>query len=201
MAIRDLLWACPLCGLQGGLRPDRKGETCSGCGARFRRARGAIIEASTRDGRTTRRSATDWAAALPAAPAPEFPADGILRRDRVQVRFAEREDPVYRAGEFIGAVERFGPVRPGDLMLEEAALSLRLDDGEERRWPLDTVQALQVSSGSVQIRPPRGSVVAFRFPNSSARLWEESIAAALRARYRATGRGEVVEFQPRIVAR
>ena len=33
------------------------------------------------------------------------------------------------------------------------------------------------------------------------RLWEESVAAALRRKWRSLGRGEIAEFQPRIVAR
>ncbi|MBX6363606.1 MAG: hypothetical protein IRZ00_07040 [Gemmatimonadetes bacterium] len=199
MAIRDLLWACPLCGLEGGLHPRDAVDACSGCGARFRRGRGSEIVAELRDGRIERRLAADWAVRL--ARAPRQRGAGEWRRERVSVRFSTGEAPVYRAGELLGGVEKLGPPLPGELALTGEELALRLDSGEERRWPLDRLTAVQMSSGSLQIKARGEPLTTFRFPDGSARLWEESLTAALRARYRAAGRGEIVEFQPRIVTR
>src|SRR5512141_3267085 len=68
MAIRDLLWACPLCGAVNGLKPVGKEERCWGCDAVFLRGSGSSIVAATTDGRTTTRSAAEWADLLPAEP-------------------------------------------------------------------------------------------------------------------------------------
>lgn len=199
MAIRDLLWSCPLCGLEGGLRRGKHEDVCAGCGARFRRGRGSEIVVETADGRTERRPAAEWAALLPAAPRPG--GAGEWRRERVFARFATGEAPVYRGGDLLGGVERLGPPLPGELALTAEDLVLRLDSGEMQRWPLDRLTAVQMSSGTLQIKARDEELTTFRFPDGSARLWEESVAAALRARYRAAGRGDIVEFQPRIVAR
>ncbi|HEX9109175.1 MAG TPA: hypothetical protein VF832_18135 [Longimicrobiales bacterium] len=212
MAIRDLLWACPLCGTVGGIAPAGKAEACSACGASFRRAQAARIEAHRADGRTETRSATEWSALLPAEPpVTALPADGregapsegqgrvLVRRDRVLARFARGEQAIRHAGRFIGMMERFGPERAGELVLRQESIELDLEDGERREWPLDRVAALQASSRTVQLRPRGEPIISFRFPESSARLWEESIAAALRRRWRETGRGEILELQPRIV--
>jgi hypothetical protein len=43
--------------------------------------------------------------------------------------------------------------------------------------------------------------VTFRFRTGSPRLWEELLQRALRALWRDLGRGEIREYQPRIVAR
>jgi len=211
MAIRDLLWACPLCGSVGGLARSRGGDACRTCGASFRRVSGSAIQARLPDGRVQTRPSAEWAAALPPEPSPageggRDPAgraggDRLWRRDRVLARFALGDEPIRLGGEFLGTMERLGPKRPGELALTGAALELRLDDGEVHRWPLEELSALQASSGTVQIRPRGRPIVSFAFPDSSARLWEESIAAALRVRWRGLGRGEIVEFQPRIVGR
>ena len=209
MAIRDLLWACPLCGTVGGLARARGGDACRACGASFRRAGGSAIQARMPDGRVQTRPSAEWAAALPPEPPPAADPDPagraggerFWRRDRVLARFALGDEPIRLGGEFLGTMERLGPKRPGALTLTAEALDLRLDDGEVHRWPLEELSALQASGGTVQVRPRGQPIVSFAFPESSARLWEESIAAALRARWRGLGRGEIAEFQPRIVGR
>ena len=210
MAIRDLLWACPLCSAVGAIAPARRGEACAACGAVFRRGKRSLIEVRRPDGVVESRSATDWAARLPAEPpgpggegaaaAGEGGAARLWREARVLARFALGDEAIRRGSVFLGTMERLGPARAGTLALTDADLELRLDDGEQRRWTLDELSALQASSSTVQIRPRGQPLVSLAFPVSSARLWEESIAAALRTRWRSLGRGEIVEFQPRIVA-
>ncbi len=208
MAIRDLLWTCPLCGAVDALAPAGKTERCRSCGALFRRGRRALIEVTRPDGTIETRAAAEWAAMLPAAPpgpggggevAGESGAGHALGATRVLARFALGDEAIRRGGVFQGFMERLGPERAGTLALTEAALELKLDDGEARRWALDELSALQASSTSIQIRPRGEPIVSFAFPESSARLWDESIAGAVRLRWRSLGRGEIVEFQPRIV--
>ncbi len=218
MAIRDLLWACPLCGAVGGLRADGKVERCARCGTWFRRGARSTIEAVAPDGTVDRRPATEWAAHLPAEPPPAEPdgqaaaaepsgaetggaGERLRRRDRALVRFALGDEPIRRGRAFLGFMERLGPRRPGLLTLTDDRLLLRLDDGEEHHWPLEQLAALQASSATIQVRPRGEPVVSFSFPETSVRLWEESIAAALRRKWRSLGRGEIAEFQPRIVVR
>lgn len=232
MAIRDLLWACPLCGTVGGLRPVKGGEACATCGALFRRGRGSTIEVRLPDGRVDTRPAPEWAAALPHEPpvlgeplstavpssapgssgqprgegtggagAREAATPRLWRRDRVRARFAVEEEPIRLRGTFLGTMERLGPPCAGSLALTDRALELSLDDGEEHRWALEDLAALQASSHTIQVRPKREPIVSLQFPDASPRLWEESIAAALRARWRLLGLGEIAEFHPRIVAR
>jgi hypothetical protein len=166
------------------------------------------------------KAAAEWADALPTDPlaagspssssrasdtagtgtaATDGSQGGVLRRDAVLARFAVGEEAIRLGHEYLGRMERLGePVR-GTLRLTDTVLELRLEDGDTRSWALDDMSALQASSGTVQIRPRGEPIVSFEFPDSSARLWEESIAAALRHRWALMGRGEIVEFQPRIV--
>lgn len=67
-----------------------------------------------------------------------------------------------------------------------------------QRWPLLEIRAVQTSSSSLQISPAEGGVVEFRFPGDSTRRWESLLHHALRQAFRRAGRGEIVEFQPRI---
>ena len=218
MPIRDLLWACPLCGAVGGLRADGKVERCARCGTMFRRGVRSVIEAVAPDGNVERRPAAEWAGRLPADPPPLEPGepagapvpDGagaggagerVQRRDRALARFALGDEPIRRGRAFLGYMERLGPARPGLLTLTDNRLVLRFDDGEEHPWALEDIAALQASSATIQVRPRGEPIVSLSFPESSVRLWEESVAAALRRKWRSLGRGDIAEFQPRIVAR
>jgi hypothetical protein len=129
--------------------------------------------------------------------------DGRLRfRSRVRVRFARQEEPVRFRDVLLGFAELFGEGKEGALELDHDRLVLTLDDGEGEAmtWPLLDLGALQTSSSSVQISPKGGGVVLFRFPQESTRRWEELLRTAIALAWRAAGRGEVVEFQPRIRA-
>jgi hypothetical protein len=66
---------------------------------------------------------------------------------------------------------------------------------------IDSLTGRQPSSRML-ILGRRGEVpLAFRFPESSVLWWERRLQAAVKRRWAASGRGDVVEYQPRIVAR
>ena len=205
MAIRDLLWACPLCRAEDALRPDGNGEACKLCGARFRRAGGADIEVLPAGGQPVRRHAAEWAAELPPVRLPDEGQGGTdereYRRSTAMARFVVGFDPIRAGGRYLGRAERFGPPVQGTLVLTGRALTFAPAEVQPHQWPLDTVAAVQPSSSALQIRMRGGPVVLFRFPEASVRLWDETIQAALRRLYRSTGRGEILEFQPRISVR
>ena len=58
---------------------------------------------------------------------------------------------------------------------------------------------MQTSSSSLQVTIPSGELIQLRFSLDSPRRWEQLLKAALQKAYREAGRGEIVEFQPRIV--
>lgn len=75
------------------------------------------------------------------------------------------------------------------------------EGGLLEEWPLLDIRAVQTSSSSLQISPQGGGVVQFRFQGDSPRRWEDLLRRTLREAYRRAGRGEILEFQPRIVTR
>lgn len=194
MAIRDLLWACPLCRQTGSLRANRRSDRCAHCDAAFRRGKGTEIVVQSRDGVARALEAVDWLDHLPATA-----RDGMLPAPTaVRLRIAARKRPVLRGKDLLGWVDEFGPARPGTLALDHEHLRFTGDDGVQNEWALDDLTAVQPSSNDLQIKARAMPVVAIRFLTVSVRLWEEAIQNAIRNRWRLAGKGEVVEFQPRI---
>lgn len=200
MAIRDLLWACPICGTRGGLRKERKAEVCTGCGAAYRRLGGAVIEATRADGGVVRRHAREWLDALPPLRLPRL-EDAGEHVEVVHARFADGVSAVRHRGRHLNYIERFGESIEGRLRLGPDGLEFDPGRGEPYRWPFDAITAIQSSSRTLQVNSRAHPLVSFRFPTGSAHYWEELLREALRAAYRAAGKGEIVEFQPRIVTR
>lgn len=203
MAIRDLLWACPECGKVGGLAPTKDAEVCTVCGTRFRRGKGAMIEAERPGQGTETRTPAEWVDRLP--PIRQVldatPADGPVHQERVTAQFAEGEVVIHHRGKYLNRIERFGSKREGLLAVFDDHLTFLEDDGTETTWPYDTITALQPSSSTLQVKARGMPLASFRFPNGSARFWEELLGDALRRHYRRMGKGEIIEFQPRITAR
>ncbi|HEX7049508.1 MAG TPA: hypothetical protein VF188_04795 [Longimicrobiales bacterium] len=202
MAIRDLLWACPACGIECGLRRARGGERCASCGTTYRRGRGSTIVAQ-RPGRSrVVLPAATWVDRLPEI------ADRVvhggrppLHEEPVRVRFATGDAPIYHRGVYLNRIERFGPPRSGRLALMPDGLSFHADDGAGEHWSFDAITAVQPSSTTLQIKARGRGPASLRFPDGSTRFWEQLLTATLRRHYREAGRGEIVEFQPRIVTR
>lgn len=207
MAIRDLLWACPECRRIAGIRTGTDGERCTGCGTRFRRVRAAVIEAARPDGSREALPAATWAARLAGidldavAKGAGAPGSDFELRERARARFAVAETPVRHRGRYLNRIERFGPDQVGTLELADGVLVFHRDAGSDVAWPFDRITAIQPSSSTLQIKGKGMPLASFRFPDGSARLWEVLLCAALRRHYRKAGRGEIVEFQPRIVTR
>ena len=199
MAIHHLLYACVECGRQGGIKPRDKEEVCDRCGTRYSRVDGALIRCEPPNGKPEVRHPSEWLDLLEA----NWPIEQrrTERQDRVISRIAERSRPHYHGGVYLGQIEVFGPPVAGLLTLSGAALTFVADEGTSSTWPLAQLTAVQPSSTSLQLKVRKGAILSFKFPDASPLLWEERIRAALQAIYRAAGKGEIAEYQPRIICR
>jgi len=201
MALRDLLWSCPLCGEAPLENARRRSATCPACGTRFTRRHGAMIEARRPSGERIVLPAAEWADRLPEPVALGEGEGGEERSARVLARFSRGLAPVRWHGRFLGRIEQYTEPIEGTLTLSPDRLAFHPAGGEGTVWPLEQLTAVQPSSNTLQIKARGEDVVSFRFLDDSSRYWELLLAATLRAFYRRTGRGEIIEFQPRIVAR
>ena len=185
MAIHRLLWGCPVCG-EGSLTAE---DACGRCGTRFRRGRGAEIVATGPSGREAR-PAAEWLDRLP-APAP-------AGREAIRWRLLETDvEPIRYAGDLIGWVERCGAWYRGTFELDGE--SLRIGGEVARVVPLEDLAGVQPVSGGLVLRQRDGQVLDIRFDAASVLRWEHLVHDALRRRWAVLGRGDIVEFQPRIV--
>jgi hypothetical protein len=203
MAIRDLLWACPLCAAQAALHPRRRGaEQCASCGASFRRGPGADIIAETAGG-SVRQSGPEWLRRLPPiiGLGEGEGGEGHSRATRVEIRRAIGLEAVHAGGRYLGAIERLGPSGLGRLELTADTLSLAPAAGQPQAWSLAAVCAVQPSSSTLQLKLREEPVISLRFLDESVRFWEELLQRTLAAYHRRGGKGEILEFQPRIVFR
>lgn len=200
MALSDLLWACPACGEDRGLAGGR--DACSACGTRFVRGDGATIRAVYPDGTATTGSAPYWLERLPDPTSllrddPSRP----VRTARVAIRIATGTARVHGEAGYLNRVEVFDDPVPGTLTLHGDWLGVEREGEAPGTWPLESLTAVQASSGSLQLKRAGAPLVSFRFENDAIYLWEELLRSALRDFYGRTGRGVIQEFQPRIVAR
>jgi len=129
---------------------------------------------------------------------------GWSHRAQVEVRYASQEVPFRFKGELLGFAELFESSSAGVLEIDGEALTLWPEEEVGAReldsWLLMDLRAVQTSSKAVQFSHKDGTLVQFRFSEDSPRRWERLLREALRVRYREAGLGEIVEFQPRIVA-
>jgi hypothetical protein len=101
-----------------------------------------------------------------------------------------------------------GEARWGIIEIGPAGLGLLHDetrDGEthdhaREDWPFLDIRAVQTSSSSLQFSPRSGGLIELRFAEDSPYRWETMLREALRWAYREAGLGEILEFQPRVVA-
>ena len=125
----------------------------------------------------------------------------IERSSHVILRIAEKSQPHYHGGVYLGHIEQFGQPMSGVLTLSREALVFAPEEGSPRTWRLEELTAVQPSSTTLQLKVRKGPVLSFRFPDASPLLWEECVRVAVQALYSAAGRGDIAEYQPRIVCR
>jgi len=213
MPLVHLLYRCPRCG-QDPLEGEKDEATCTACGTRYSRGgEGGLIQVREPSGEMWEVPGHRLTTAMEGwreeegsdSPAPGTP----IRRTQVEVRQTGRESPVRLGGELLGFAEAMGEPTLGTLQITEEALILLTGtgeaDGSERgnpseTWPFLEIRAVQTSSSSLQFSPSRGGLVQVRFASDSPFRWESLLRHALRRAYRGEGLGEIVEFQPRIVA-
>ena len=194
LVIKDLLWACVVCGAEEGVGASRRGaERCAACGAEYSRGTGAEIVVKEQGRDPVARSAGEWITSLP----PIEPAGS----SRAQVRVAVEDKPIYSFGSYMGRYELMGPPKAGVLELDGNRLRFIADEDIGFDWALLELSAIQMSSSTLQLKAKRQPVVTIRFKRSSAKLWEERLQAAVRDAYARAGLGDIVEFQPRIATR
>ncbi|NIP82507.1 MAG: hypothetical protein GWM90_26110 [Gemmatimonadetes bacterium] len=201
MAIPDLLWACPECGEDGGLQPGGKDARCRACGTRFQRERGAAIRAVRPDGTSEIRSPAEWLDRLPHPRdiVGKGRSDAPIRAAKVDISEVTGHEAVHGETGYLNRIELWGEESPGTLALWRDRLVVAPEDHSPDDWPLETLTAVQTSSSSLQLKRSGAPLVSFRFHADSSFFWERLVRAALRDFYGRTGRGEIVEFQPRIV--
>ena len=122
----------------------------------------------------------------------------LIRSAKVEVTRVTGFDTVHDGEGFLNRIELWGDPSPGRLELREDRVVLAEEGEEPEEWPLETLTAVQASSSSLQLNRRGERLVSFRFLDDSIYLWEELVHAALQAFYERTGRGRIVEFQPRI---
>jgi hypothetical protein len=202
VAIPDLLWACPACGEDRGLAARGRACRCTRCGTAFRRGPGAAIRADGPDGSTTVLQPAEWLARLPEPRSLVRQRDGeggTIRAARASTRRVSGSDAVFDEHGYLNRIELWGEPAPGRLELRPDQLVWSPDDGASEAWPLGELTAVQASSRAVQLNRAGALLVEVRFDDDSVFLWERLLHAALRDFYGRMGRGEIVEFQPRIV--
>jgi hypothetical protein len=198
VAIHYLLYACVECGREGGIKRDKadKGaEVCDRCHARYTRIDGARIQCESPNKPAVVHTAAEWLDIL---------AEMGLAREfgheaRVVLRISEHQKPYYELGVYLGRIEQFGAPIEGEFSMTAETIRFVSPTGPSFEWRLDDLTAVQPSSTSLQLKIRHGPILSFKFPGGSPLLWEERIHAALQARFTATGRGNILEFQPRIV--
>lgn len=217
MAIADLLWACPICRTDRGIRRDRRTSACHACGTRFQRVDGARIRAEPRDGDAETLSPAQWLRRLPdpatllegdaparsAGPIPlRSPEQAPVRSALVAAKFVIREEVVRDGDRYLNRIEIYGRKEEGTLTLTRERLIYTPADGAGEgagtEWPFEDLVAVQASSRKLQLNGRDVPLASFAFPDDSSFLWENLVMAAVQAHYRRRGRGEIVEFQPRI---
>lgn len=206
MALHHLLFRCPYCG-HDPLKGEGDRATCSACSRQYvrRRAGGTIAvhgASETVDvpiGELTHRI-DEHGGALTSG----VGADGRIHYSaRATAQEADEDQPVRFRGQVLGFVEQLGEGEPGELTIDEEALSFVADGppkSQRRTWTLLGVRAVQSASSSIQISPSEGGVVLFKFESDSPVRWERLVKQAMQRAYDRAGRGQIREFQPRIVS-
>ena len=194
MAVRDLLWGCPICREPGGIRPDGRRERCHACGATFRRGSGAAIIVE-HQGRADQRAPAEWLAALGAIEVPRATSDGrLIGPERVRVKHMTGQKPLRLGSELLGWVEAYSKAATGAMVLRTDGLHFTPERGGPVHWAPEDITGLQPASSSLQLGL-HGDMASVKFLEGSVRLWTRAVSDLVREHHRRHGR-DVLEFQP-----
>lgn len=206
MALRDLIYRCPRCG-RDPVEGTKDEVRCPGCGCRYERGEPPAGIRVREEGEKPRSvPAHRLMESIREAGGP-FPAatseDGSVRYEAtVEVRQGREEEALRYRGSLLGFAERLEGGRREALRVTDEALELvGREGGPHSHWNLMDLRAVQSSSSSLQVYTATRELVHFRFLDDSPYRWEELLHELLRRAYRESGRGEIVEFQPRIAVR
>jgi hypothetical protein len=197
MAIRDLLWACPVCRTFASIRDAGRGrEACESCRAIFSRGPGATIVVRPAGGTAQHHTAADLVDRIP--PVSAMPLEnGRLGPAPALVRLARTTRPVRDGTDYLGRAELFGPAVKATVTLDDHTLAVGIPENPIV-WPLEAITAVQPSSSTLQINSEHHPLASFRFLHHSVRLWEEAIQHRIRLVHERSGRGPIVQFHPHI---
>lgn len=188
MALHHLVWACLVCGRESALRPKDDAEICRHCGTRYERGEGADVVVNEPGKQAVTLS--------PAEITDRLGNPGQTGVADCEVRYWKHDKPVHSRGRYIGRVEHLGEPVKGTLHLTRERL--QFDGVPSFDIPLFDITALQPSSHALQIKTRHRPVFSVRFTDSSPKLWEERLQAAINTAHEAAGQGSVCEFQPRV---
>ena len=193
MPLADLIHRCLFCGADTVQGKDG-GAHCRGCERIYRSpASGDGFVVQVPNGPDLQLATGDLIDQLRSLETHAAPLESLA-----VARFSRLERPVRYRGAIVGFYEERGPDRPGRLKLDDRSVQFAEESGEQNRWPLTDLRAVQTASGSIQMSPLEGDLVSFRILDGSPRRWEEVLKGRLRDVWRLEGRGEIIEFQPRI---
>jgi len=217
VALRHVLYRCPLCGHDPTVG-ERDRAACTSCGSSFRRgARGVWVRGPAGEENVSVIDLVDgiraWGGAMSAATG----TDGTVHYSaRARYHGWLVESPLSASGRTLGYVDQRAPGVRGVLEVDDQALAFRpaqgtgaapeaRPGGEPRhggtRWPLAEISALQVSTRSLQVGVRRLGTAEITLPEGSTFRWEELLQELLRRTWRRLDRGEITEFQPRVTGR
>lgn len=212
MPLIHFLYRCPWCGqdpLDGG---DGDTASCPACFRRYERGDAPGRIRVTAEGREVSqvpayelsRRLNEMGGPVPRAAC----FDGTLEYDAlVEATFSTSEVGVRWQGTLMGFFERFNLAQPGWLRLEKNLLRFTPEGGGigdspgGSEWRILDIRSLQAVSSALQMTGTDGILAQFRFVDDSPRRWEDLMRAAVVSAWREAGKGDVVEFQPRIRAR
>ena len=204
MALVDLCYRCPHCG-HDPMEGEGDEARCRSCGAMIERRRGRLLTTGPGDGPRVGASARDLCRRIDELGGPMTRAtapDGTLAyAARAMVSWRIGEEAVWYRGVLRGYCESMGPAIEGSVAVDRDTVAV--DDGGRNsgRWRHLDIGAVQASSSSLQLTLPGDRLVQFRFIDDSPRRWETLVRRLVVDAWERAGRGAVIEFQPRIVAR
>ncbi len=200
MALVDFVYRCPECG-HDPMSGEDDWARCSACHVRVERARRDLVVKSARGDVLRRATAKAVGDAVERHGGPwgrgaeAFRARGYEAAAMVSWRMDE--EAIRRGGRLVGFAERMGPATPGSIRVNPSRVEIR--DGTARGWEHLEIRSMQATSSSLQLSFPGDRLAQLAFVADSPRRWETLMRGLIAEAHRRAGRGEVLEFQPRIV--